>query len=320
MDKKTKLWIIIAIILILVGYIIFCWVMNKLNWDFTKLSISVFETNKHEISDNFEDINVITNTADIEFMPSSNSNTLIVCYEQKNVSHSVKVEDNALIIEVNDTRKWYEHISVFVKTPKITIYLPEIEYNELKVNSNTGDISILKNLKFSNVDISVDTGNIINYALVHNDLKLKTSTGAILIKNTTANMIELSTSTGKVDVINVNCQSNIKIDVSTGKTNITNTNCKNIISNGSTGDISLKNVFASESFSIKRSTGDVKFEDCDANDIYVNTNTGNVKGNFLTNKVFFVQTDTGNIDVPKVMADEKCEIITDTGDIKITIG
>jgi len=158
-----------------------------------------------------------------------------------------------------------------------------------------------------------------NYASVYKNIKTKTSTGNIHVENTTANNFEFSTSTGKVDLINVNCDSNIKINVSTGKTNIVNTNCKNIISNGSTGNISLKNVIATEKILIERSTGDVKFKDCDANSISIKTDTGDVIGNLLTNKVFFVQTDTGNIDIPKVIADEKCEITTTTGDIKIKV-
>ena len=51
----------------------------------------------------------------------------------------------------------------------------------------------------------------------------------------------------------------------------------------------------------------------------IETDTGNVTGSFLTDKVVFAESDTGKIDIPKVIADEKCEIITDTGNIKITI-
>ena len=63
----------------------------------------------------------------------------------------------------------------------------------------------------------------------------------------------------------------------------------------------------------------MNFKDCDANDIFVNTSTGSVKGNLLTDKTFFVQSDTGSIDAPKTMSDKKCEINTSTGNIKIII-
>lgn len=319
MSKKTKLWIIIPSFLILISGIIFCIIMNNLNWDFTKLSTNTIETNKYEINDDFKDIKINTNTADIEFIPSKNLNNLVICNEQKNVNHSVEVKDNTLVIEVVDTRKWYEYIGINFNTPKITIYLPESEYGELSITNSTGDVTIPKDFKFSNIDILVDTGDIINYAPVYETVKVKTSTGDIYIENINASMLELSTSTGQIDIVDINCSEDIKINVSTGKTNIANSNCKNLISSGSTGSLFLKNVIAAEKFSIERGTGDVIFESCDASNLLIETDTGDVVGSFITDKVVFAETDTGRIDVPKVIADEKCEIITDTGDIKITI-
>lgn len=319
MSKNTKFLIIIAIFLILIGYIIFCGVMNKLNWDFTKLSTVTIETNEYEINDNFKDIEIITNTADIEFITSKKNTNLVVCNEEQNAKHLVKVKDNTLIIEIIDTKKWYERIGINFNAPKITIYLSENVYEKLLIKTNTGNVKIPKEFNFSNINILSDTGNIINYASSSENVKVKTSTGDIRIENTTVNMIDFSTSTGKVDIINVSCYSDIKVNVSTGKTNVINTNSKNIISNGSTGNITFKNVIATEKFQIKRSTGDINFKDCDANNIIVKTDTGNVKGTLLSDKTFFVQTDTGSIDVPKTISNEKCEITTSTGDIKIAI-
>ena len=70
---------------------------------------------------------------------------------------------------------------------------------------------------------------------------------------------------------------------------------------------------------IKRSTGDVKFDGSDAAEIFIKTDTGDVTGSLLTDKVFITQTDTGNIDVPKTVNGGRCEISTDTGDIKISV-
>ena len=81
----------------------------------------------------------------------------------------------------------------------------------------------------------------------------------------------------------------------------------------------MENVIAEEKFKIETDSGNVKFKDSDASDIFVKTDTGNVTGNLLTDKVIFSESKTGDIDVPKLMADEKCEIITETGNIKITI-
>ena len=246
--KKTIIWIAITFCLLLVVSVILY-----------SLSITVkLETNEYEIKETFKDIKIFTDTADIDFVLSENLNTLIICEEHKNIKHTVNIKENTLLIEVDDNRKWYEHIGS--STSKITVYLPKSEYGELIMESDTGNIHI---------------------------------------ENINANKLDLSTSTGNLKIVN--------------------TKCKNLFSESDTGNILLKNVIASEKFKIETDTGNVKFKDSDASDIFVKTDTGNVTGNLLTDKVIFAESDTGNVDVPKVITDEKCEIITDTGDIKITI-
>ena len=318
MNNKLKIWVIVIIIILFVA-LIFCGIMSKLNWDFTKLSTVKYETNSYEIVDNYRNISIIADTADIEFVPSKDLNTLVVCYEEKNLNHSVIIKDNTLLIDAVNTKKWYEYIGINFDTPKITIYMPKGEYGNLVINSSTGDVNIAKDFMFNSIEIFQSTGDVINHASVHEKIKIKTSTGDIRVENIVANMLDFSTSTGRIDIIKVNSSSNIEVNVSTGKTNIVDTNCKNIISNGDTGDIYLENVIASEKFLIERDTGDVRFKSCDASDIFVETDTGDVTGSFLTDKVFFAQSNTGRIDVPKILALEKCEIVTDTGDIRMTI-
>lgn len=319
MRTRTKIWLIIATSFVLVGGIIFVGVMSMLEWDFTKLSTGKYETNDHEITENFKSISIITNTADIVLLPSENSKTSVSCYEQRNVKHLVAVNDGALVIEVVDTRKWHEHIGINFGTPKITVYIPQGEYGKLSIKSSTGDVEIPKEFKFENIDISESTGNVTNYASASEDIIIKTSTGNIHVENVSAGILDLSVSTGEVTVSDVTCEGDVKINVSTGKTNLTNIRCKNVVSTGNTGAISLKNVIAVGSFLIKRSTGDVKFDGCDAAEISVETDTGDVRGCLLTDKIFIVQTDTGNVNVPKTVTGGKCEITTSTGDINISI-
>ena len=246
--KKSIIWIAIIFCLLLVVNVILY-----------SLSITVkLETNEYEIKETFKDIKIFTDTADIDLVLSENLNTLIICEEHKNIKHTVNIKENTLLIEVDDNRKWYEHIGI--STSKITVYLPKSEYGELIMESDTGNIHI---------------------------------------ENINANKLNLSTSTGNLKIVN--------------------TKCKNLFSKSDTGNILLENVIASEKFKIETDTGNVKFKDSDASDIFTKTDTGNVTGNLLTDKVIFAESDTGNVDVPKVITDEKCEIITDTGDIKITI-
>lgn len=297
---KTKVWLLIAASLVLIGSILFVGVMSTLCWDFTKLSTGEFETNTYEISQAFDAISMDTDTADIVFALSEDGICKVVCYEQENAKHSAAVENDTLTIRVADKREWYEYIGINFSTPKITVYLPKTEYTKLLIHGDTSDVEISNDFMFKSVDISLSTGD-------------------ICIENISAGALDLSVSTGNITVSHVTCDGDVKIDVSTGKTDMTDVRCKNLISSGDTGDISLKNVIATEKFSIERSTGDVKLESVDAGEIYIETDTGDVRGTLRTDKIFLTQTDTGGVDVPNTTTGGKCEIHTDTGDIKISI-
>lgn len=318
MRTKTKVWLIIAVTLVLLGGILFAGVMSTLGWDFSKLSTAKYETNTYEINEAFNAVSMNTDTADIVFAVSDDEICKVVCYEQENAKHSAVVENNTLTIRVADQREWYQYIGINFSTPKITVYLPQNPYTALLIKESTGAIEMPKDFKFEDVDISLSTGDVKFFASVSDVLKINTSTGAIHVENISAGALDLSVSTGKVTVTGVDC-GDVKINVSTGKTNMTDIRCKNLLSSGDTGDISLKNVIATEKFSIERSTGNVKLEKSDAAEIYIETDTGDVTGTLLTEKVFIAETDTGRVDVPKTTTGGKCEIETDTGNIKITI-
>ncbi len=319
MRKRTKVWLIIAASLVLIGCIIFGGALAMLRWDFTKLSTVKYETNHYEINEDYKNISIITKTADIVLVPSEEQKNSVVCHEQKNAKHSVTVKDGTLIIEIVDTRKWYEHIGIFFETPKITVCIPQGEYGTFSVKSSTGDVEIPKEFKFKSVDISERTGNVTNYASVSEAIKIKTSTGNIRVENISAGSLDLSVFTGKVTAVGVSCVGDVTVGVSTGKADLSNITCKSVISSGNTGDISLNSVIATEKFSIERSTGDVIFEGSDAAEIFVETDTGDVIGTFLSEKVFITETSTGKISVPKTTSGGKCEITTSTGDVRIDV-
>lgn len=319
MRTRTRVWLIIAASLILIGGALFSGVMATLDWDFTKLATVKYETNTYEISEAFDNISMNTDTADIVFMPSDDRTCRVECNEEENARHSVTVEDGTLTVELIDDRAVYNFIGLNFGSPKITVYLPKTEYSSLIINEDTGDVEMPKDFTFNDVDISLSTGDVDFNASACKTIKIKTDTGDICMENSSAGVLDLSVSTGKVTVSGVTCEGDVKVSVSTGKTELADIKCKRVISSGNTGDISLDNVVAAEKFSIERSTGDVRFEKSDAAEIFVETDTGYVTGTLLTDKVFLVNTDTGRVKVPKTTSGGKCEIITDTGDIIIDI-
>ena len=322
MKKATKVWLITAAALVLIGCVLFAGVAALLKWDFTKLATVQYETNTYEISEAFDCISINSDTADTQFVFSETGKCEVVCFDEENLRHSVSVEDGTLIIELIDARSGFDyvrHIGINIGSPRITVYLPKTEYASLLIRESTGDVQIPQDFIFRDVDIHLSTGDVDFSASVSDTLKIRTSTGQIHAQNLSAGELDLTASTGHVTVSGVSCEGDVRVKVTTGKVNLTDLACKNVITSGNTGDIFMKNVLASETFSIERSTGDVAFDACDAAEIFVTTDTGDVSGTLRSDKVFLTQTDTGDVDVPQSLTGGRCEITTDTGDIRLRL-
>jgi len=317
MSKGTKVWLVTAALLVVVGLILFAVALTQYGWDFSRLSTREFQTNTYKITENFTGISLHTDTADILFATAPDGVCQVVCYEQVDMPHTVEVKNGALTIDITDNRAWYEYIGIQFDTPKITVYLPEASYASLSIDEDTGDIAIGKDFAFESVDISLSTGDVAFSAPVSQLLKIQTSTGHIRVENIQAGAMELATSTGGITTSHVQCEGHIQSRVSTGKTVFLDVTCQHLTSAGDTGDLSLKTVKVAEKLTVNRSTGDVEFDNTDAAEVCIVTDTGDVTGRFLTDKVFIVQTDTGHVDVPKTVTGGKCEITTDTGDVRI---
>lgn len=319
MRKLTVFWLIIAVVLILTGGAVFTGAMIGMHWDFSKLSTAQMEINEYTFSDKFNNISINTDTADITFIPIEDGKTKVVCKEFQNARHLVTVTDDALQITLQDSRKWYEHIGIFIDQTEITVYLSQKEYKNLKLDADTGDVELPSDFLFENMDISLHTGDMNIQGSVKENVKLKATTGDICYSGSAAGDMDISVSTGKILLSGVSCAGDIQLKVSTGDTDIRDVQCQNLSSNGSTGDLYLKNVIASGNFTLERSTGHICFDRCDAAKIFANTDTGSLTGSLLSEKIFMAQSDTGNVNVPKTASGGVCELTTNTGNIRIEI-
>lgn len=317
MNKTMKMWFIAAAVLVVVGLILFVSVMVVYNFDFTKLSTMKYETNTYEVNGAFDKISIDVDVTQIEFVPSDDEKCRIVCFETEKMKHSAVVQDKTLIIDIVDTRKWYNYIGISIGSPKMTIYLPQNEYKSLFIDTHTGDIAIPKDITFETLKINGDMADVECLASVLDDMEIQLSTGNVKVDGVSAGEIHLVSITGKIKINSVSSKGTIEIETNTGTVNLTDVTCADFTAESDTGTIFLKNVVASNRFFIESDIGDVRFEDSDAKQISVKTSTGDVIGTLLSEKVFITETSTGNIRVPKTITGGKCEITTSTGDIKI---
>jgi len=321
LTMAKKIWLITAAGLVVAGAILMTVAVSLADGDFGKLSTVTYETNTHSITEPFHSISVDADTEDVTLLPAEDGQCKVVCVEQPNLSHTVTVTEGVLTIRRVDRREWYHHIHIgwAMEKFKITVYLPAGDYEALNVKTDTGDVAVPKNFSFNRMDISTDTGDIENYASATGAMSITADTGDIRVENVYAGTVKLAVTTGHVTAKGVDCEGNLSVTVSTGDTKLTDVACQDLLSEGSTGDLTMQGVIAAGAFSVKRSTGDVWLDNCDAAELYVVTDTGSVTGTLLSDKVFLVTTDTGDIDVPKSVIGGRCEITTDTGDVRMSV-
>lgn len=319
MSKATKIWLITASALTALGLIIFAAVMTVCDWDFTKLSTVEYKTEVYNPDGEFDKISVDTDTAEIELVPSENKECKVVCFESEKAEHYAAVDNGTLVISSTDKRKWYEYIGISLKTPKITVYLPQNSYNSLSVESDTGNITVPETLSFKTVQINGHTSDIGFFASVSDTVQIKVSSGNISVGTLTADSLSLAAGTGDIKVNSVSINNGINIKTSTGTVKLTDISCGSILADSNTGDMSFKNVLVSGSLSVESGTGNVGFDNSDADTVCVKTGTGDVTGTLLSEKVFVTKTSTGTVRVPKTVSGGKCEITTSTGNIIIDI-
>ena len=318
MGKSGK-WIITAIVLLVTGIVICGVSFGVLGFDLGKLSTVTYVTNTYDVSEKFQNISIDGDTENIKFVFSEEEKCRVVCFEEENDLHTVGVEDQTLTIEKKDRKGFWWNVSIATESPSITVYLPEKVYKELSIESDTGDVEIPKEFSFDTIDVNLDTGDMSCLASAEGDIRVRTDTGHITIADVTAAGMLLSSDTGKMELSDVKISGDLEIQEHTGKVVLENVKCRNFTSDGDTGSLVMTNVTASGEFNLERNTGDIEFHGCDAETIYVETDTGDVTGTLLTDKVFITETDTGSVDVPKSVTGERCEISTDTGDIRIEI-
>ncbi len=200
MANKKKFWILLALALLCSGLLVFVITMSVNGWDFHTLDTGNYQTTSHEISEDFNEIFVESDTADVVFLPSEDGKTKVVCYEEENLKYSVQVKDGKLTIRETHTRKWYEYIEIFhFESVEISVYLPQSTALSLFVETDTGDISV-KNVVADTVHISVDTGDIqLTDVVANSKLQIETDTGDVEFVRCDANEIFVETDTGDVE-------------------------------------------------------------------------------------------------------------------------
>lgn len=317
--KKAKTTLIIAASLIVLGLIVAFFGIRGFKYDFKALDTSTISTNTYTVKEDFSCVSLTDDATDVEFVISDSGECKVVCTEDEKELHSVTVKDDILVIgkDADAEKRWNWNIGITLKNPQITVYLPAREYDSLNVKLSAGSAAVHDGLIFKTASIETDTGDVSVISADIGNLFIDVSTGDLKVKEISSDTVHLAVTTGYIEAEALKGNADIQFSATTGDVKLRDISCGSIRGKTETGDILLENTAASGEIKCECDTGSVRLYGIDAGSLSFHTDTGDVTGTVLSDKIYIVETDTGDIDVPYSTNGGTCEISTDTGDIMI---
>lgn len=214
---------------------------------------------------------------DVIVKTTTDSQAKVEFYYPEKEGISYTVTDGTLSIKNDKKLSLLLSLISFGNSPKITVYLPEKAYEEMKIKTDTGDV-MLSDLSTRNLSIDVSTGDVfLNDITALDKISINGSTADHKLHSVTAGALTINNSTGDVSVENATLSS-FDINTSTGDVEI-----NDLASSAwgkvetSSGGIDVERMTVEGTLNLKTNTGDMEFSRLDAYEIYATATTGDRK-------------------------------------------
>ena len=297
MKTAKKVWLIVAGGLVLLGLILFVCALAYTGFDVQNLSTVLLQEKITVIDEPFQNIRIEETESDVEFV-LSNDNTCKVSYmEGEGVSRMVYVQDGTLIVRREDDQKWLVRIGVWTQKMKTTVYLPKNAYESLSVS---GNIFVPSSFSFTLATIENTSGNIQSAASMETEMFARTVSGNISIEQASPQTLTAITTSGNLSLSSMTVRGEATMKTVSGDVNLKQTRVENELSCSST-------------------SGNVTFEQSDAGSLRVETVSGDVSGTLLSQKMFQVQSTSGNTNVPLSQSGGICTVTTMSGNVHLSV-
>lgn len=210
---KNKTIFVLSLLLVLAGGILLIFTVNNV--------FDNKETKKVIEGASFTNIEVLTNNASVEIMPTKDSEATVEysgANKKAKFTFDVNVKRDTLNVQLKEKRRFFFWFGFNTKDLKLTISIPEKHYDRIQVESDNGRITaetleaeMLKldadngqiqviNTKTETVDVETDNGQII-FEHVEGEINGRTDNGRIsMITKSLNQQIDLETDNGSIEV------------------------------------------------------------------------------------------------------------------------
>jgi DUF4097 and DUF4098 domain-containing protein YvlB len=278
MAKKRKIMIIVLSCILALATLAFV-ALALCEFDFSRIGGGKVKEKTINVIGTYKNIDVNDECADIKVVRSTYSEYRVKGYEKLGLRTEVvgNKETSTLEIIVFDTRKWFEKIFANNNDRVITVYLPANEYDLMKINTVSGDVSIDGNLNVDTIKVSTVSGRVSTNGGAPS-LLVSTTSGSVTLQGEGYNSIDVTTVSGGVKATNVKAESASVQTVS--------------------GGVVFSAVTAKERILVKTTSGNVDFDYAESGSMTVETVSGRVSAKVAGVSTFDVTTVCGIVKVP----------------------
>lgn len=267
------------------------------------------ENTLHSITLDFDvaDFNVVfdqtVTSVEIEYPQRQNR-------KGKNLNR-IAVTETQNAIEIKEGKREFSLTIFDFTSPVVTLRLPSSRTYDLKIVTDTGDISLKNNGNFYAFALETDTGDVDfsdSEIFCQGKGTIETDTGDVTLCNLQAGDLEIEIDTGKLHVENV-------------------TVADKLLAETDTGDISISQTVKANFLSLQTDTGDIKAKNAvlDGTQVVLSTSTGDISATLTGVKKDYavtVLTSTGDTNITSNLEDitDATRVLkaeTRTGDINI---
>ena len=148
---------------------------------------------------------------------------------------------------------------------------------------------------------------------------LETTSGEIRVRTVTLDSLTAQTGSGGIRMESVTVTEATDLETTSGEIILLYTTCGTLTAETGSGGIDLTDTTVTGHIQAETTSGSIRFTRADAATLHLKTTSGSVTGSLLTPKIFYTDTTSGSVDVPKSTEGGHCEIETTSGSIRITI-
>lgn len=315
--KKTSIRVAVAAIII--GLIISVSAFAALGFDPQKLNTVETALKTHVVDEPFERIRIEGADCDVRLAASEDGACSVTAPEGEGLKCAVSVEDGVLTVRREDARKWYECIGISFGTETLTVLLPRTEYAALWVQTASGNIEVPDSFSFAEAEITSASGDVRFSARVSGALRVETVSGRLNLERVRAAEISAASVSGDAVLSRVETEGALSLRTVSGDDALSDVRCGNLNSVSTSGDQRFSGVIASGALQVSSTSGEIALNDCDANALELESTSGDVRGDLRSDKIFSVETRSGDVRVPASTSGGICRVRTVSGDVHLAL-